>query len=295
MNTLTTTQLGRTGIAVTRLSAGGHFTNGPTAHEDIPRRVQELHHQIDSGITYFDVQWDPEELAMAEVMKTRADEITVAWPLHGVTHLGGDVTAKYIIDYCDDHRKRFGIEHVDVLLWIALEMTSETQEKMMEEVRQGFAHLKQEGFCDHLGFSCHSSPQTALNAITAFDDFEVMMVKYGLIEPAAGRELLGVARSKGIGTVAMKPFAGGGGFFNRAYAGEVEDPRVAGWKASGRPYQAGIKWVLRDENLDCTVPGMHSIQEIDEIVAAASEPLNGEDQAILDVYAELGAHAGEWA
>jgi len=294
MNALATAQLGKTGISVTRLSAGGHFTNGPTGHDDIPRRVRELHHHIDSGITYFDVQWDPEELAMAEVMKTRADEIAVAWPLHGVTRLAGDVTAQYIIDYCNDHRQRFGIEHVDILLWIAMEMTGENQDKMMEEVRQGFAHLKQDGFCDHLGFSCHHSPEMAMSAITNFDDFEVMMVKYGLIEPAAGRELLRVAKSKGIGTVAMKPFGGGGGFFNRVWSGEVEDERVAVWKASGRPYQAGIKWVLRDENLDCTVPGMHSIQEIDEIVAAAREPLSGEDEAILDIYIELGVHAGDW-
>lgn len=295
MNTLATTQLGKTGISVTRLSAGGHFTNGPTAHEDIPRRVKELHHQIDSGITYFDVQWDPEELAMAEVLKTRASEITVAWPLHGVTQRAGDITAQYIIDYCNDYCQRYGIEHVNILLWIALEMTDENQDKMMEEVRNGFAQLKQDGFCDHLGFSCHTSPEMAMRAITNFDDFEVMMVKYGVIEPAAGRELLKVAKSKGIGTVAMKPFAGGDGLFNRVWDGRVEDERVAKWKASGRPYQAGIKWVLQDENLDCTVPGMHSIQEIDEIVAASQEPMNSEDEAILAVYKEIGVHSGVWA
>jgi aryl-alcohol dehydrogenase-like predicted oxidoreductase len=72
MDQLVTRPLGKTGVTVTRLSAGGHFTNGPTGHEDTARRVREINYQIDSGITYFDIQWDPEELAMAEVMKTRA-------------------------------------------------------------------------------------------------------------------------------------------------------------------------------------------------------------------------------
>lgn len=294
MAVLETTNLGTTGITVTRLSAGGHFTNGPTAHEDIPRRIKELHHQIDSGITYFDVQWDPEEVAMAEVMKTRANEITVAWPLHGVTQRGADVTAQYVIDYCNDHRRRFEIEHVNILLWIALEMPDEAQEKMVSEVRKGFETLKHEGFCDHLGFSCHHSPEMALKAITNSDAFEVMMVRYGVLEPAAGRDLLRIAKSKGIGTVAMKPFGGGDGFFNRAYSGQAECPDAAQYKGSGRPYQAGVKWVLRDQNLDCTVPGMHSTQEIDEITAAAKEQLTTDDEAILGKYIECGRVDGPW-
>lgn len=293
MDKLATTQLGNTGISVTRLSAGGHFTNGPTAHEDIPRRVREINHHIDSGITYFDIQWDPEELAMAEVMKTRSKEITVAWPLHGVTGLGGDVTAEYIIDYCNDHRKKYGIEHVDILLWIALELYEDTQDKVMDEVRKGFAKLKQDGFCEYLGFSCHHSPQMALHAINNFDDFEVMMVKYGFLEPAAERELLKLAKLKGIGTVAMKPFGGGGGLFNRVWAGEVDIPELKIWKNTGRPYQAGIKWALLNDHLDCVVPGMHSIHEIDEIVAAAKEPINSEDKAILDTYKKAQVELGD--
>ena len=125
--TLATSPLGKTGLTVTRLSAGGHFTYGPSSHEDIPRRVRELHHLIDQGVRYFDVQWDPEELAMAEIVKTRRPEIHLAWPLHGVTKRGGEVTADYVVEYCADHRKRYGIEHVDVLLWIALELDPATQ------------------------------------------------------------------------------------------------------------------------------------------------------------------------
>ncbi len=281
MAKLQTSELGKTGITVTRLSAGGHFTNGPNGHEDIPRRLREIHHMIDSGITYFDVQWDPEEAAMAEVMKTRANEIAVAWPLHGVTGLGGDVTADYVVDYCDEHRKRFGIEHVDVLLWIALEIDEETEEAAVGEVREGFERLKADGFCDRLGFSCHHSPEMALRAITRFDDFAVMMVPYCPLHPAAGRELLPAAKAKGIGTVGMKPFGGGEGPFNKIWTGEVDHPAISDWRGSGRPYQAAIRWVLQDENLDCTVPGMHSIEHIDEIVAASGGSFAGEDEAIL--------------
>ena len=156
---LETTELGGTGLTVTRFGAGGHFTNGPLAHEDISRRVRELNHLLDLGVTYFDVQWEPEELATAEVMKTRKDEFTVAWPLHGVTEPGNKITEKYITDYCNDHRSRFGVQHVDILLWVALELYEETQEHVMDVVRSAFTALKSQGFCDYLAFSCHHSSQ----------------------------------------------------------------------------------------------------------------------------------------
>lgn len=282
MAKLATTLLGNTGLTVTRLSAGGHFTNGPSSHQDIPRRVRELHHLIDQGVRYFDVQWDPEELAMAEVIKTRRKEIAIAWPLHGVTQRGGDVTAQYVVDYCADHRKRFGIEHVDVLLWIALELNPQTQDKAVGEVRKGFEQLKAEGFCDFLGFSCHHSAAMALRAITSFDCFSVTMVPYSPLHPAAGRELLAAAKSRGVGTVGMKPFGGGGGLLNKVWAGELTDPAVAAWRGSGQPYQAALKWVLQEPNLDCTVPGMHSIQQIDELLAAGEAPLTADEHTLLE-------------
>lgn len=277
-------ELGKTGIQVTHLSAGGHFTNGPLAHEDIPRRVKELHHMIDHGMNYFDVQWDPEEEAMAEVLQTRRDEVSIAWPLHGVTQRGGDVTAEYIIDYCNDHRQRYGLDRVEVLLWIGLELDPDTEDQALAEVQKAVDALKADGFCEHFGFSCHASPAKALHAIERFDVFEVMMVPYCPLHPAAGQELLRAAREKGVGVVGMKPFGGGGGFFNKVWAGEIDLPEMAQWKGSPAPYEAAIRWVLQDEYLDCTVPGLHSIEQVDEIVAAASQPFTEADEALLATF-----------
>ncbi len=280
---LETTELGATGIHVSRFAAGGHFTNGPLAHEDIPRRVRELNHLLDLGVTYFDVQWEPEEVATAEVMKSRKDEFAVAWPLHGVTMREGDVTEQYILDYCDDHRKRFGIEHVDILLWVALELHEQTQDRVMDNVRSAVSKLKSQGFCDHFAFSCHHSPEMALHAVRQFGaDFDVMMVPYSPLHPAAGNDLLAAAREEGVGTVGMKPFGGGGGFPNMVWSGEVEHPDTDCWRGSSRPYEAAIRWVIRDSNLDCTVPGAHSMQQIDELHNAVAEPFNAEDEYILE-------------
>jgi len=280
---LETALLGNTGIAVTRFSAGGHFTMGPSSHKDIPRRIRELNHLLDLGVNYLDVQWEPEEEATAELMKTRKDEFTVCWPLHGVTQRGGSLTREYIADYAQDHRKRYGIDHVDILLWVGLELRAETEDHVMEELRAAFATLKAQGFCDHLAFSCHHSPEMAKRAITKFHDFEVMMVPYSALHPAVERDLLPYAKSVGVGTVGMKPFGGGGGFFNLVWDGQMDWNTTDGYRKSGRPYQAALRWVLRNTDLDCAVPGMHSAQQMDELYEAAHTPLTDEDQKILDI------------
>jgi len=285
---LETARLGATGIEVTRLGAGGHFTNGPLNHHDIPRRVRELNHILDLGVTYIDVQWAPEEEATAEVMKTRKDEFTVAWPLHGITPRAqtGELTEQYILDYCEDHRVRYGIDHVDFLLWVGLEMFDETQDRVMEVLRSAFAKLKAQGFCDHLSFSCHHSPEMALRTIERYDDFSMIMFPYSPLHPAAETALLPAAEAKGIGTVAMKVFGGGGGYLNQIWSGEVSRTETSEWHQSARPYQAALRWVLRNSDVDTTVPAGHSIQQIDELYEAVQHDLTEEDERILSVLKE---------
>ncbi len=288
---LETTILGNTGLSITRFGAGGHFTNGPLAHEDIPRRVRELNHLLDLGVTYFDVQWLPEEEATAEVMKTRRDEFTVAWPLHGVTQRGGEITEKYIIDYCNDHRSRYDVQHVDILLWVALELYEETQEKVMDVVRSAFAKLKEDGFCDYVAFSCHHSPEMAIRGIET-GDFDMVMVPYCALHPAAEREVFKAAKAKGMGTVGMKPFGGAGGFFAKVWSGEVTHPEIDKWKDSKRPFEAAMRWVMQNKDMDCTVPAAHSIQQIDELFNAIQEPFNDEDREILNTMKRVMDEAG---
>ncbi|MEI6217473.1 MAG: aldo/keto reductase [bacterium] len=279
MTKLEVRTLGRTGLEVTRLGAGGHFTNGPLAHSDVSRRVLELNRLLDLGVTYIDVQWDLEELATADVIRSRGDSFTVAWPLHSMNQQDPDLVKQYVINYCHDHCKRYGIRHVDILLWIALAFEDDRAADRIRGAADAFKVLKADGFCDHFGFSCHHSPQSALRAITEFDIFEVMMVPYGPLHPAAGRILLPAAKAKGIGTVAMKPFGGGDGFLNAVWAGKISDPSVTDLKGDSRTYEAALRWVLRDPNVDCTVPAAHSIQQIDELCRAVTA--EGRDDATL--------------
>ena len=100
----------------------------------------------------------------------------------------------------------------------------------------------------------------AQRAITDFDCFSVMMVPYSPLHPAAGRELLAAAPRPRRGHRRHgNPLAAAAAFLNKVWAGEITTP--AAGAHSGRPYQAALRWVLQNPHLDCTVPGMHSIQQ----------------------------------
>lgn len=279
---LETRTLGRTALTVSRFGAGGHFTNGPLAHEDISRRVRELNHILDLGVTYIDVQWDPEELATAEIMKSRKEDFTVAWPLHGMNKQTPEAAGQYVKAYCDDHRQRYGVEHVDILLWVGLQLDEETGPDLLDAAGEAFQAVREEGFCDHFAFSCHHSPQMARGAVGHDSLFDVMMVPYSPLHPGAGRELLPAARERGVGTVAMKNFGGGGGFLNQVWAGQANHPAGEAWRDSPRPYQSALCWVLRDDNVDCAVPAAHSLQQIDELHQAILAGPQSDDDEILE-------------
>lgn len=285
-NGLRLRRLGRTEKLVTELGIGGHFTVGPTKHEDVDRRVGELHHVLDQGINYWDVQWEPEEEASARVLRERGDEVVVAWPLHGVAEqlANGSLTAQYVIDYCHDHQKRYGLKRIDILLVIAVGNLAPGA-AVFEPLIEGFEAIKKEGWCDYLGFSCHEGPEFAISALRTYDHFDVLMFPYNFLYHKADEELIGLANDLDVGMVAMKPCGSAypkGGLLCWAYAGDELAEGLEPYLGLGRPFQTAVQWVLRNRLISTTVPGVHNHQQIDELVAAAQADWWPDNEALIE-------------
>jgi predicted aldo/keto reductase-like oxidoreductase len=262
---------------VTQLGAGGHFTAGPTSHHDFRRRVRELHHMLDRGINYIDVQWSPEHGVTAQLKRERPDDFILAWPLFtpfvGRVVNPGSISADFVVKYVKDHFDRYGMDHAEVLLLIALHLEIPSQPDLFDGLREGFETLKQEGLVDHLGFSCHEAPEPATYALENYDCFEVVMVPYSYLGPAAAEKVFPAAEKKDVGIVVMKPMCGGEvGCHADALPGDV---------SYSTPYQAAIRWVLSDPRVSTTVPGMHSVEQIDQLVEASAQPLAEADTELL--------------
>ena len=185
---------------------------------------------LDQGVNYWDVQWDLEEQASARVLRERGDEVVVAWPLHGVRDQleRGGLTAQYVIDYCHDYQKKYKLDHVDILLAIAVG-NLHPGPQVFEPLIEGFEAVKKEGWCDYLGFSCHDGPQLAIRALHQYNLFDVLMCPYNFLYSKAAKELYPLASDLDVGIVAMKPCGSAykGGLLCYAYSGEDKSPELA--------------------------------------------------------------------
>ena len=128
---------------------------------------------------------------------------------------------------------------------------------------------KAEGKIGHIGVTIHM-PEALEHIVDRYSDkFETVMFPYSIVE-TQGEELLRRARSRGMGTICMKPLAGG----------NLDDWRLA------------LKFVAASDAIDIMIPGMGSVEEVDRNAAAAEEfgPLTEEELAACEaIRAELGS------
>jgi predicted aldo/keto reductase-like oxidoreductase len=116
------------------------------------------------------------------------------------------------------------------------------------------------GKIKHLGITSHNS--SILTDIVKKDIFEVIQIPYNYLSLMAKEELLPLCNKMNVGTVIMKPMAGGE--FSRA--------------------DVALKFILKDENVDVVIPGMMTVAEVEENVVIASQPydLNADDLILIE-------------
>lgn len=124
------------------------------------------------------------------------------------------------------------------------------------------------GKIGHIGVTIHMADALKLVVEQYSDRFETVMFPYNIVE-TQGEELLRAARAKGIGTICMKPLAGG----------NLEDWRLA------------LRFVCTSDAIDIAIPGMGSVEEVERNAAAAEDtaPLTEAELAQCEIIRrELG-------
>lgn len=129
---------------------------------------------------------------------------------------------------------------------------------------------KAAGKIGHIGATFHSLDAMKKAIEEHGDVIETVMFPYNIVENQ-GEEVLRLARAKGIGTIAMKPMAGG----------NLEDWALA------------LKYIAASGVIDISIPGMGGPEEVARNADAAEEfgPLTAEEEArCAAIRAQLGTH-----
>ena len=253
--------LGATGIKVSDVSFGAISLFEPNV----------LRYAYDQGVTYFDTAEGyvntKSESYIGQALKDIRDKITIT-----TKHLYSprqQIKREDIIRRVEASLKRMQTDYVDVAM---IHNISDLALLENEELLAAYSQLKKDGKIRFTGFSSHN-PKVHLKQALENDFCQVALFIYNHTEGKDAEPVIEEARRKGIGTVAMKVFAGGmQGSLKSLISQEVSYP------------QAAIRWVLSNPNIDCCIVTMSSYSHVEEYVAASGKPLNRESLQMIAEY-----------
>jgi aryl-alcohol dehydrogenase-like predicted oxidoreductase len=311
---LNTTQLGRTGLEITRVGFGAwaigggdwEFGWGPQNDEE---SIAAIHRALAQGINWIDTA--------AAYGFGRSEQI-VGRALEGVTerpHVftkcslleGPDRTVAHslkrdsILREAEASVRRLGIDAIDLYQIHWPDPVAD-----IEEGWAALAELKEQRLVRHIGVSNFNVEQ--LRVIQQIGPVETLQPQYSLIEREVEEEILPFAEQEGIGVIAYSPMGSGllTGKMSRARIGQLldsdwrrRDPRfnepllsenlalVEGLRAVAdrhdtTPGAVAVAWTLRNPAVDGAIVGFRRPDQVDPILAAANLGLTDEDLARIE-------------
>lgn len=253
--------LGKTGLKVSDVSCGAISFFEPNI----------LRYAYDLGVNYFDTAESylrtKSETYIGQALKDVRDKVVITTK-HGFSPRDR-IDKQSIIKRVEDSLKRLQSDYVDIAM---IHGAMDLSILKNEELQAAYAQLKKEGKIRFTGFSTHNAKVTLKQALDT-DFAQVILFIYNHLEGKEIEPLIQKVRQKGIGTVAMKIFAGGKhGNLKDFVNQEVSYP------------QAAIRWVMSHPNVDTCIPTMSSYSHVEEYVTASGKPLQRADLKMIAEY-----------
>jgi len=249
--------LGKTGLKVTTVGFGCMITSDGSVVE----RAADL------GITYFDTargyqSGNNERMVGAALKKKRKDIVLSSKTMAK--------TKEDALAHIDTSLKELGTDHLDI--WYLHNKTSPADIK--DELIEAQQIAKKAGKIRFAGVSTHQGQVELIPFLAKHPQVDVILTAYNFtLEPAIAKAIEEASKA-GKGVVGMKVMAGGTGRL------KPDDPNFAKLKRDGAML-AALKWVLRNPNIDTTIPSMTDNDQLDENLKAMAQGFNPADEKLL--------------
>ncbi|MBM3285355.1 MAG: aldo/keto reductase, partial [Candidatus Aminicenantes bacterium] len=193
-----TNPLGKTGLKVSDVSCGAiSLFEGNV-----------LRYAYECGVNYFDTAESylrmKGEAYVGQALKEVRDKVIITTK-HGYD-FRQKIEKETVIRRMEESLKRLRSDYVDIAMVHGLNDLSSLLNN--QEILSAYEQLKKEGKVRFTGFSTHDAKLTLKQALDS-DFAQVVLFIYNHMEGKEIEPLVKAVREKGIGTVAMKIFAGG--------------------------------------------------------------------------------------
>jgi uncharacterized protein len=255
--------LGRTGLKVTVVSFGAMLTP----------EYEVIRAGLDLGINYVDTArvylGGRSEEIVGQAIKGIRDKVYVATKTRPASN-----TKEAILKDVETSLSSLQIDHIDL---IQLHNLDSPQRAFIPEVREAYTRLKEQGKVRFFGITTHTNQAEVIDGVVKDPDkfFDTIQVAYNFKSDPAVKEAIARASAAGFGVIAMKTQMGG--YKTREEANKGLTPEQAA---------ANLKWVLQDKNVTNAIPGMRTIEQVKQMVAAMGTELSKAEERILQAYAQ---------
>jgi len=248
--------LGKTGFKVTSVGFGCMVTSDASVIE----------RAADVGINYFDTsrgyQHGNNERLVGAALKGRRQNIYLSSKTDGGTK-------ERALEELDTSLTELGTDHLDV--WY-LHMKN-SPSALPDELFEAQQIARQQGKIRFAGVSTHNAKEI-IPFLVKKGSTDVVLATYNFTMEKEVQQAMAQANTAGLGVVAMKVMAGG---FRKV---KPDDPMGAKLKRDGAML-AALKWVLKDQFVHTTIPGMTDTDQLEENLKAMSEPYSSAEERLL--------------
>jgi aryl-alcohol dehydrogenase-like predicted oxidoreductase len=245
--------LGKTGLKVTTVSMGVMNCSDPAV----------LQRAYDLGINFYDtadcyMKGRNEEM-VGKAFEGKRQKVFIQTKVH-------DHDEKKMRDSVERSLRRLRTDYIDVLVWHGHSSPEKVSDPKLFEF---MSKMKKEGKVRFAGFSSHRNMAPLLREAAKSNLHDVALVSYNFTHSKDLKEAVALASKSGLGIVAMKTQAGG-----------YKKERMGGLS----PHQAALKYILMDQNVSCAVPGVTTIEQIEECAAVMGTSFSKGDSDVLKQY-----------
>jgi len=232
--------LGKTGLKVTAVSMGVMNCSDPAV----------LLRAFDLGINFYDtadcyMKGRNEEM-VGKAFEGKRQKVFIQTKVHAHDE-------KKMRSSVERSLRRLRTDYIDVLVWHNHSSPEEVSDPKLFEF---MSKMKKEGKARFTGFSAHSNMASLLSEAAKSNFHDVALVSYNFTHSKKLKEAVALAAKSGIGIVAMKTQSGG-----------YKKEKMGGLS----PHQAALKYIMMDQNVSAAVPGVTTIEQIEECAAAMGD------------------------
>jgi len=311
---LKTTQLGQTGLEITRVGFGAWAIGGGNwefgwGPQDDEQSIAAIHRALERGVNWIDTAaaygFGRSEQIVGRALEGVAERpfvFTKCSLLEGrdrrVVH---SLKRDSIRREANDSLKRLGIDAIDLY-----QIHWPIPAAEIEEGWEALAELKEDGLVRHIGVSNFDVEQ--LRVIQQIAPVETLQPQYSLIEREIEWEILPLAREEAIGVIVYSPMGSGmlsGGMTRERVEGLPEDDwrkrdarfnepalsrnlavvarlRAVAGRYDTTPGAVAVAWTLRNPSVDGAIVGFRRPDQVDPILPAANLELTDADLAEIE-------------